>query len=855
MLDKWVWVAGLGWGGFRSKASNFFAVPGRKKKAAIGGGLTAGVVTAVVGISSFVSGPMQLVHLSEILQGNFSGQEDATKSRTGKLLKYWRTGGDVGHTRLGMLGSKHFKKTMTQLSDMGIEFQDNRASHLKSATYDTNKLQKKYPELKEMSQDQQRKFLSKKLGLPPDKLERVGGKFAVNMRDMDIKSMRLLGQNSFAMLEDGKVSTGLKFRVFSQYFDIPSMWHPLKRAEAKVGNKISTAADRKKADEDRKKAEEERQKKLKPAPSPEAQTAKSTLKEKMGGLSAKSFGAGLMIAGTVCTIRDIADAAVIVNRAEIVLPSATQAADKIAVGAQVKSNQDIDAGTVGEVVKSFKDKETGQTIWQGKALQATANPSNAAGEDLDAKYGQAFSGDTTAANIKKEIDDKSPPRMCSPEGKLLQLVGGLALLVAAVPSGGSSIAAFAGAQAAQTAAFMGIMVLFQQAFTALITDDAVLPAVMSGAQGGNLIAYGAREFSNMGARADGGVELSQEESLAIDLEAQQKSKEEFAQKGTLAKVFDPYDYRTPAGQFASSMSPDIGTNVATLGQSLLNFGSTIPQSFAKLLPVASAADEIYYDWPFPRYGIPKEILNDPVFDDPYDNGDRVADLLDSDAGQDYVDKATKCFGVSISKDGEEWTVSGEGDVDPNSDEYNGAGCGDLSDTNWKRVMLFVFDTRTMLSIACYDGNNDACTELGVATTSGSSGSSGEVSGDAQSLAQQILDNPDIDIDEGNFCRYCRQDIQNIADGKPAYGNVTIDINLLKFLVDLGNRTPINVNSITGEGSGHSSGSNHYSGKAVDFECGFNEKIADEVGKKYGYMANNERCDNGVNHSHYSPDGY
>jgi len=137
---------------------------------------------------------------------------------------------------------------------------------------------------------------------------------------------------------------------------------------------------------------------------------------------------------------------------------------------------------------------------------------------------------------------------------------------------------------------------------------------------------------------------------------------------------------------------------------------------------------------------------------------------------------------------------------------------------------------------------------------GSDTDSDTISGDAQQLAQEILDNKNIEL--VNFCRYCIEDLENTAKGKHAYGSVDIDINILKFLADLGNQTPIDVNSITGEGSGHTAGSNHYIGKAVDFECpGVNEKIADEVGKKYGVKSNNERCDNGTDHSHYSTDGH
>ncbi len=126
-----------------------------------------------------------------------------------------------------------------------------------------------------------------------------------------------------------------------------------------------------------------------------------------------------------------------------------------------------------------------------------------------------------------------------------------------------------------------------------------------------------------------------------------------------------------------------------------------------------------------------------------------------------------------------------------------------------------------------------------------------ISGDAQQLAQEILANDKI----SKTGRYVMDDLKHTANGQPAYGDVTLDLKMLQFMADLGKTTPFTITSITGEGSGHTDGSNHYSGKAVDFGCGFDEAKADEIGKKYGYMADNERCDDGIDHSHFSEDGF
>lgn len=152
--------------------------------------------------------------------------------------------------------------------------------------------------------------------------------------------------------------------------------------------------------------------------------------------------------------------------------------------------------------------------------------------------------------------------------------------------------------------------------------------------------------------------------------------------------------------------------------------------------------------------------------------------------------------------------------------------------------------------------NNAIDQLGQmqeVTSNGAPPTGPTVSGDSQQLAQQVLDNNKV----SKTGRYVTEDLSNTAAGKPAYGSVNISLNILQFLAELGNTTSYTITSITGAGSGHSSGSNHYSGNAVDLGCPMDESKADEVAKKYGLMAQNERCENtpGNEHMHYSKDGY
>lgn len=100
---------------------------------------------------------------------------------------------------------------------------------------------------------------------------------------------------------------------------------------------------------------------------------------------------------------------------------------------------------------------------------------------------------------------------------------------------------------------------------------------------------------------------------------------------------------------------------------------------------------------------------------------------------------------------------------------------------------------------------------------GASAGGGTVTGSSKQLAQVILDNNKI----GKSGRAVMSDLQNAAVGKPAYSNVYLDNSLLEILATLGQSHSYSISSITGQGSGHSNGSNHYIGGAADLNPSIN----------------------------------
>ena len=130
---------------------------------------------------------------------------------------------------------------------------------------------------------------------------------------------------------------------------------------------------------------------------------------------------------------------------------------------------------------------------------------------------------------------------------------------------------------------------------------------------------------------------------------------------------------------------------------------------------------------------------------------------------------------------------------------------------------------------------------------------GAVSGDVKSLAQQLLDSGNaafpLDASSGNGSTL--EVVKAMAKGEKAYttcpggakkDEVNVSEGLMKFLVELTKDGKVGINAITDKC--HSTGSNHYKGIAVDFECRhmpFNTAKADQIAKKYGGARNGETC--------------
>lgn len=679
----------------------------RKKKLLAGGGI-AGV--GVGGLMLMIlSGPFHAIHLAQILMKDNFGNEKSSNLRINALYRYSRTG-SFGETRLSYLGSKVFRSTQADLAKIGVAFQESpQFGNARTITIEIDK----HPATRNLPPEQAKAALVKefaKAGISEADIHNISGnKVGINSKKIGVSATRAIAKNSISYLDGGKVTGWVKYRAFTKFYNLPSMFHPLKKADRKLQDRVEGRISK----QDRKKAEQERQKKIKERNNAQIKSLTEKLKSKTSGVKAGAATA-LLITGGMCMARSAGSDAVAYNRAAIVGPQVVGAMDKISVGSQTQSGIDFDVEQLGGVVDAFYD-DNGKTIWDAKALNAKTDPNNPKGEDLPPEYAQAFHGGGKASELE-DLGGLAGAAACSSFGIAVQFVAGLALVGTAPFTGGATAAAWSVAKIGATAAVgVAVMTFLQKGLTEMLKEEGI-PDDISAPVKGNLLGYGSREAANVDARASGGIELSSEESAALDREEQLQSATEFAQRPLLARMFDANDYRSMASRVIDNQSPSPGGNLENLASGLAKLPFSFGNTFAALFPRVHAQTEDGaavdgpYDYGFNRYGIPQEILDNPDYDDPYENSRIVAEMLDKDDddSEEYIDRAKACFGVEIKKGSNGWAVIPDSEVNPNSSEYEDGDCANLDDEMWPRIMLFVRDTREMEAAACYEGEQDAC---------------------------------------------------------------------------------------------------------------------------------------------------
>ncbi len=677
-------------------------------------GLVLGGVLVFSGVSffSFAQGPLQAVHLMNLLSNPFRHHEKTVSFRTQGFYRYHKTG-NIGETRLGFMASKMNQKFINDMDNAGITIESNqRTGQAEKVRLDTGK----NPEFSKFKTfEEQRAAIAKAYGIPESQVRfqangtgSTGRVLSVDTKGSNISLQRSVIVKSLKLTYTSGSMVGLATRVTTQYYQAPSLFSPIQRAEAKAAAKIDQKiTDNKKA---RREAQLEENKKV-TGLSPEAKARLTEIKSKLSvnPLTGQGISGALSLTGNLCLVKDVASGISAINRENGPVPSTKGALRAMAVGSQVQSGQNLTAEQLGDFVSTFSD-ESGKTIWQGRALNALGGKNS--GVDLDEDVKQSFSPKSTTAEIEKGLDSAGADIACSTGGQIFQGVVGVALLAT---TGGAGNIIVKGSTSVASGLIVQRIVGY---LTKIAADDSVADKVLAGGPlGGNLLAYGAEEGSGVIARSMGGVAFSESASKSIRTAELNDYKGEFNSRGFASRVFDARDERS---LIASAMRSTSGKSYGTLASSMVNPSHWF-SSFENIISStvnAQEGSEVPYEWILPKYGFSDAIMDDPKYDNPFDNADRVATLLSDSGNLDaYNDRVGKCFGVKLNAGTNGWEVISEKETNPASKEYQEGNCSDESDENWVRVRLFILDSKTMSSFACIEGDitdsdiQEACAEF------------------------------------------------------------------------------------------------------------------------------------------------
>lgn len=727
--------------GVGTKLKGFFWGSRRRRQASITGGII-GIIFGggVFGITSLSTGPLQFVHLAQLLihHGSLEDQNDAGDDRLSRIIRYAKDG-DIGETRLNILSKTVKDNVVNSLGKKGITLDSHNGSFtdVKIDTKENDSPFKDAQTVDDVSDIAVEQGLNPKyfnitdLGdgvyqLSPEKgiLASYIQKFAVNkwlvsqadqtwvpsvVRERVMRVYNFISFKPLALLHNA-INTKLSNKQILE---------KLKEWKENLKNQLSTGEDPTNLNDEGAKVKEANGETESIAgtdngaiPAAETQSKLTAFAKSPAGTA---LGGAAFVIGMTCAARELDNNIQYIRYLQDILPLMRMGGEAIAVGSQVYDGQNVDSGELDVLSQQFNSK-------QGNWTDA---------QTIQADSGQPLTGQDMNGGLKSTLSQQSIPwlawtknaavgDMCTGAGAAFTTAIGVTLSVI-----GEGSVVTAGLQFVAQSLVSGKIISY---VSHALAGDAV-NVLASGPEYGNDVSYGSQLLGNAMATQQGGVVMSNVQVGQRATVAANLSRQQFATESLADRYFDIYDYRSMISQLMDKISPSAMQNFASLGQGLLGVFKTVALLPFKLISsIADASTPTVYTYPFPEVGFSQADLNNPMVENPYTNAAAVANLLNGPNGQTYITEAYNCFVVNIQK------VNGDWDVVPDQsapvtafDVYNTANypsyC-DSNDPNWLRIRFFILDTGIAEGYACEVGDAQSCQNDGVEDESNStSGSS------------------------------------------------------------------------------------------------------------------------------------
>ncbi|MDB5184883.1 MAG: Curculin domain protein (mannose-binding) lectin [Candidatus Saccharibacteria bacterium] len=735
-------------GGAVGAISKLAGAFGNNKKKTAAGGLSVGLVAIAVFGASVVAGPLEFIHLAKTLsEARLSSQQDESNFRLTKVFKslYYAKKDEAYKTRMGIIGNAYADRIEARFNSVGLESKySGRLGAFNGFAIDRNA-----PEYKGKNDPQLTEYVKEKYGIDI----KITNGSALIPNDSGIfdfkgyfKTKNLIRTN---LEESGysKIGARMATRVIGQRYDLTL--NPIKKLDAKI---TKTADQKLKAYTDRRSRQidgdnkpiggtastPETDKDGKPIPgaTENASTAEGQAKgalsvdpDSPGKLAAfsdstslKAAGGVAAIAGVACMAKGIDDNYDQVKEAQVVVPLMREAGRLLAIGGEImngKPNVDL-LQQIGYESKTLYNKKTGQT-WVNSSGIRKITDGTAKGVQPDTIVSSIAKGAPFAAVTSGPIGAALGP-VCSTAGQVV--VGVVGFLGGPVSFGLGTLA---------SVIFVPTLVSHLVSFLAgkavnLSDPNNWGPGIGTYADAGTKILADTQE-SAVGAVRLTAKQLGERSALETGLQ-----QSEFNSQSVAYKLLNPYDPRSVASKLIDNITPSNSQNVASMLNATTNIGSmlsTVGNALTPKVHADSATDKTPLDYGLPTYGYTAAEMDAPEVDNPFENANQVADLLNSSAGKDIITRVQNCFNVTLvanqTYQGAQWdAVAGQGQLvmygSKADDAYNANNCGDPG-PQWLQVRMFISDTQTIKSVACYEGDDGICSELGAGSTTGDAAAS------------------------------------------------------------------------------------------------------------------------------------
>ncbi len=705
----------------------------------------AGLLIALVGGGgglaglTILTGPFQIIHAGQLLTGfHLEEKNDQSDARMLLIARYMKflAAGTPERSRLGIMGNRYADKVQAKFKNSGFETRFNpRTGYSDLIVIDPDKAGNGAdPRLRGKSAQQIVEFYDKN-GI---KSTVVNGKVEIdpNQRGYGYRQNQFVYRTAAKVAGYRSITGTIGARFAGKRSGIS--WHPI----AKLDRKIIQTADAKLTKWQDKRKEYIRRTAAaasasgrtrdgsNPARAGEASQVDELSRqaaearnnpgklEAFGNNLKVKIGAGILGAiGVACIALLIHDTIDEVDQKNINLPSMKMGMEVVNTAAQItaSSSDDLDGNTdlLGFLSDLMQDDVARNNFFDAMSINAQQGK-GLVGTDLPPESKVTTRNDPLS-QIISALEPFGVRQACEVVGSAAGIIilTGLGLILAPVGSIVAAVGAFI------------LLPLAIDYIVAKMTGTEIDP-LAKGAKFGGIADQGVHLFAIEQAIGNGSLPLTEAESRAVGQITDDTRREEFASKGLSDRLFDPYDHRSFISRVIDTQSPDPAANMTRFADGFLNIGRSFGSMFGKaIMAPAGAAPITPYDYGFSNFGFTVAEMDDPLYRNPFVNADRASTTLDGPGGADFVTRAKTCFGVTLEKRATTDAINNES-TDPRwsiSPPVEGSSpthkkikdpannCLDKG-TAWTSVRFFIFDTQVMNAAACYEGNEQACIDIG-----------------------------------------------------------------------------------------------------------------------------------------------